>query len=118
MIFLEAGISHRNQTAYQKAISYVDAIFSTQVIAKYMRGGSRVFMCLYDLQKAFDSVEYSVLLERLFEVGINGKLWRLLKNWYEGVSGYVMVDGESSEKFGVERGVRQGSVLSPFCSCW
>ena len=46
-------------------------------------------------------------------MGINGKPWRLLKNWYEGVSGYVMVDGESSEKFGVERGVRQGSVLSP-----
>ena len=58
VIFLEAGIPHRNQTAYQKAISCADAIFSTQVvIAKYMRGGSRVFMCLYDLQKAFDSAK-------------------------------------------------------------
>ena len=58
-------------------------------------------------------MEYSVLLERLFEVGINGKLWRLLKNWYEEVSCYVKIDGKSSEKFKVERGVRQGSILSP-----
>ena len=38
------------------------------------KGGRHVFICLYDLQKAFDSVEYSVLLERLFEVGTNDKL--------------------------------------------
>ena len=51
VIFLEAGIPHRNQTAYQKDVSCADAIFSTQeVIARYMRGGSCVFMCLYDLQ--------------------------------------------------------------------
>ena len=75
-----------------------------------MRGGSHVFMCLYDLQKAFDSGVF----KRLFEVGINGKLWRLLRNWYEEVSCYVRIDGKSSEKFRVERGVsRQGSVLSP-----
>ena len=33
---------------------------SLPVIAKYLR---RVYMCLYDLQKAFDSVEYHVLFE-------------------------------------------------------
>ena len=54
-----------------------------------------MFSCAseYNLQKAFDSVEYSVLSERLIEVGINGKLWRLLKNWYEEVSCYVKIDG-------------------------
>ena len=28
-------------------------------------------MCLYDLQKAYDTVECDVLLNRLFEVGVN-----------------------------------------------
>ena len=61
MIFLEANLPHINQTAYRKSVSCADAIFATQeVIARYMRGGSRVYMCLYDLQKAFDSVEYPV----------------------------------------------------------
>lgn len=42
------------------------------------------YVCAYnDLQKAFDLVEYLVLLEKLFEGGVNGKMWRLLKKWYE-----------------------------------
>ena len=46
----EAGISHINQTGYQRRVSCADAIFATQeAIARYVRGGSRVHMCLYDL---------------------------------------------------------------------
>ena len=70
-------------------------------------------MCLYDLQKAFDSVEYPVLLEKLYDVGVNGKMWRLLKSWYEGGSCQVKLDGRLSDSFHVERDVKQGSVLSP-----
>ena len=83
-----------------------------ELIAKYLKGGSRVFR-LYDMQKDFDSVEYAVLLEKLFEAGVNGKLWRVLKNWYEGGSGQVRLDGRLSETFKICRGVKQGSVLSP-----
>ena len=78
MVLLEAGLPHINQSAYTKSVSCDDAIFATQeVIAKYMHDGSSVFMCLYDIQKAFDSVEYCVLLERMFSIGVNGKMWRL-----------------------------------------
>ena len=57
-------------------------------------GGAFMFSCAreYNLQKASDSLEYSVLLERLIEVDFNGKLWKLLKNWYEEVSCYVKID--------------------------
>ena len=111
---LEVGLPHTNQSAYRCAVSCEDAIFATQeVVAKYLRGGSHVYMCLYDLQKAFDSVEYPILLERLFHAGINGRMWRLLKNWYVGGSCQVKLDGRLSDGFLIERGVKQGSVLSP-----
>ena len=110
----DAGIPHYNQSAYRKGISCSDAIFATQeVIARYVREGSKVHMCLYDLQKAFDSVEYPVLLRRLFEVGVNGKAWRLFKNWYEGAKCQVRLGGALSEAFEIKRGVKQGSILSP-----
>ena len=65
LVFLEAGIPHVNQSAYRKCVSCADAIFATQeVIIRYLQGGNNVFMCLYDLQKAFDSLEYAVLLDR------------------------------------------------------
>jgi len=71
-------------------------------------------ICLYDLQnKAFDLVEYPVLLEKLYDIGVNGKMWRLLKSWYKGGSCQVKVDGRVSDRFMVERGVKQGLVLSP-----
>ena len=81
----EANIPHTNQSAYSKRVSCSDATFATQeIIARYLKECSRVFMCLYDLEKAFDSVEYPVLLDRLYAAGINCKCWRLMKNWYEG----------------------------------
>ncbi len=96
-VFSAEGIPHVNQTAYRKSVSCADAIFATQEsIARYLREGSHVYMCLYDLQKAFDSVEYAVLLKKLYDIGVNGRMWRLLKNWYEGRSCRVRVDGKLS----------------------
>ena len=98
---MEASLPHVKQSAYRKAVSSADAIFATQqFVAIYFRCGSHVYMCLYNLQK--DSVEYPVLLEKLFDVGVNGKIWRLLKSWYDGGSCKVKMDRMLSENFQVE----------------
>ncbi len=70
-------------------------------------------MCFYDLEKAFDSIEYATLLSHLFELGINGKCWRLINSWYINATSVVKHNGELSQGFCVCSGVRQGSVLSP-----
>ena len=70
-------------------------------------------MCLFNLQKAFDSVEFAVLLSHVFDTDVNGKMWRLIRNWYQNGRGFVQIDGRMSPVFPVERGVRQGSILSP-----
>ena len=36
-------------------------------------------MCFYDLQKAFGSVQYPVLLKHSYEAAIDGKTWRLIR---------------------------------------
>ena len=43
-------------------------------------------MCLYNLQKDFNSVKFPVLLDQLYSIGVNGKTWRIIKSWYEGGS--------------------------------
>ena len=89
IILQEAGVPHVNQTAYRRHVGYADAIFATQeTIAKHVQEGSTVYMCLNDLQKAFDSGEFPVLLDRLFS---NRKTW---KNWYEGGSCCVKLGDE------------------------
>ena len=110
----EVDFPHLNQSAYRKHTGCTDAIFATQkLIARYISEGSTVYMCLFDLQKAFDSIEFPVLLDKLFSIGINGKTRRLIRNWYESGKCFVHFAGLSSAPFPVERGVHQGSILSP-----
>ena len=112
--FSERKIPHLNQTAYRKGVSCAEAIFSTmEVISTYSQCSEKVYMCFYDLQKAFDSIQYPVLLKRLYECGVNGKAWRLLRSWYTSPKSMVRVNGLLSLPFTLERGVLQGSVLSP-----
>ena len=108
------NIPYSNQTAYQKGVACSDATFSClEIISKYIRDGDSVYSCFYDLASAFDTVEYPVLLNSLAKSGISGKSWRLIKQWYTGVKSQVRVNGSTSTPFPTNRGVRQGSVLSP-----
>ena len=113
-ILHDAGSPHMLQTAYQKGVSCMDAIFATQeALLTHYRDGGKPYLCIFDLEKAYDSVELPVLLQRIFDLGINGKCWRLIKNWYTSSRGRVRVDGHLSDPFLVKRGVKQGPVLSP-----
>ena len=71
---------------------------------------TRVF---FDLASAFDTVEFCVLLEQLFNAGIKGKCWRLIHDWYCNVTSRVKLGYSLSVPFNIERGIHQGSVLSP-----
>ena len=65
-VLLEIGIPHPNQTGYQKKVSCAEAIFSTmEAVSQFAQQGKWMYMCFYDLQKAFDSVQYAVLLKHL-----------------------------------------------------
>ena len=110
----ERGIPHPNQTAYRKRDSCAEAIFSTlEVVSQHSQKNEKMYMCFYDLQKAFDSIQYPVLLTRLYEAGVDGKAWWLIRSWYNQPKNRVRVNGHLTPEFTLERGVLQGSVLSP-----
>ena len=49
----------------------------------------------------------------MWEMGIQGKLWRVIRNIYNVNGRCVYLDGIKSEYFGVTQGVAQGCTLSP-----
>ena len=113
-VLKESGIPHYTQTAYQAGISCSDPTAVVQeAVRKYIEDGSTAYQCFYDLEKAFNSIEYSVLLDHLYKSGVNGKTWRLIRPFYNNPSGQVRIGSQLSRAITLQRGVRQGSVLSP-----
>lgn len=70
-------------------------------------------MAFLDLKAAFDSVPRQYIWEALVAKRVPIRLINAIKSVYEQPVGIVRIDGEMSEEFLMERGVKQGDSLSP-----
>jgi len=66
-----------------------------------------------DLSKAFDTVNHSILLRKLYHYGIRGTVHRWFESYLRDRVQYVSIDDCSSDVSTVNIGVPQGSVLGP-----
>lgn len=66
-----------------------------------------------DAEKAFDRVDWLFLEQTLMEMGFGEKLVTWINILYKESKSRIRVNGQCSNFFGVERGVRQGDSLSP-----
>ena len=65
-------------------------------------------LILLDVKAAFDTVVHSHMLRRVFLAGIDNRHWTLIKSLHENAKSSVKWDGNISEPFNVNQGVRQG----------
>ena len=72
---------------------------------KLLREGGKVFLSLFDLEKAFDTIEKAVLLQCLYNKGICGRAWRIIRSWYTSAMAAVEINNSASQLFEQERGV-------------
>ena len=49
----------------------------------------------------------------LWDLGVNGRKWRVIKKMYEVSRSAVLLEGEKSTTFSLEQDVAQGCSLSP-----
>ena len=71
-------------------------------------------LLLVDFQKAFDSVSWSFLRKCLEYFQFGPDLIRWIKTFYCNANTCILINGQYSSWFPIERGVRQGDPASPY----
>ena len=72
-----------------------------------------LFLCFIDLQKAYDSVDRTLLWQVLARLGTPPQMIKVIRQFHDGMRACVRSDdGRCSEWFEVAQGLRQGCVLS------
>ncbi len=103
------------QGALQKHCSSLHVTWLVrEIVANNIENDKSVFMALLDIKKAYDSVWQDGLFYKLYNIGINGKSWRLLKQLYKGFKCKVRIANLLSEEFEALLGIHQGAPCSLF----
>ena len=102
------------QAGFRRGRSTADMLVALQVlIEKTLEIDGQAFVVFIDYSKAFDSISQVQMFEILSEMGSPKHLVALLEALYNDQSAVIRWNGRHSSAFKIERGVRQGCILSP-----
>ena len=112
--FTKENVLSKNQYGFRKRHSTVHALHSSVRMIELARQNKLHTVVIFiDLSKAFDTLDHSVMLEKLNHYGIRGIANNLLGSYLKGRFQYTNFDSENSEKLPVLFGVPQGFILGP-----
>ena len=103
------------QNGFRKGRSCEDHIYSlTSIIKNRMTSKDSTFAAFIDLEKAFDWVDRDLLMYRLLQYNIDGKMYKAVRAIYNHTESCIRLNNcLYSDWFNVKSGVRQGDSLSP-----
>ena len=102
------------QAGFRKGSGTRDQIANVQwIIEKARKVQKNTYLCLIDYAKAFNCVDHNKLKKALKEMRIPEHLTCLLINLYAGQESAIRTLHGTTDWFKIEKGVRQGCLLSP-----
>ena len=103
----------RLQGACRKGQSCIHtSLLLQETVSSVLEKNNKVFVSYFDVSKAFDTVWINGLFFKLHEMGIRGKLWRLMYRTYADFCCRVRVASSFSEWYPMSCGIHQGGILS------
>ena len=103
------------QCGFRPHRSTTDMMFAVRRLQELERKARvPLFLCVIGPQKAYDSVDRTLLWQGLARFGVPPQMVEVIRQFHDGMRAYVRNnDGRCSEWFEVAQGLRQGCVLSP-----
>ena len=102
------------QFGFRKGLSTKDALLliTEKIYDAFNVGGGTFNINVYiDFQKAFDTVDHTILLNKLLLYGFSGNAHRLIKNYLSNRYQSVRIGNSLSPPLQITKSVPQGSVL-------
>jgi hypothetical protein len=99
--------------AQPRASSIHTAWLLRETVATNVEKDSSIFVALLDTSKAFDTVWVDGLFYKLANA-MDGKLWRILRDFYQEFKCCVLIGGIQSSWFVARQGVHQGAPWSMY----
>jgi hypothetical protein len=111
----QIGFFHPAQSGFRKQHSTATCLIKlTDDIFRLYDSGKVVGILSLDLSKAFDTIDHTLMLIKLRNIGIDQKLLTLFSNYLSDRKQFVWIHNQKSETVPLTCGVPQGSVLGPF----
>ena len=108
------NILHNHQYGFRKKHSaYMALLDLTDKISTALENKEYALGIFLDLSKAFDTVNYTVLLSKLNRYGFQGAVFDWLQNYITDRQQYVTIKNTESSRATLTCGVAQGSILGP-----
>ena len=104
-----------SQTGFVPNRCILDNIFlAFETIAWTRENGQDLSMLLLDFEKAYDRVNWTFLKEVMVRMGFHTKWITQVMSLNDNAAASVVVNGEVSKSFYLQRSVRQGCPLAPY----
>lgn len=110
----DQNILYKNQFGFRKGHNTSHAIIAlTEEIRAALDNNEFSVGIFVDLQKAFDTVDHKILLEKLNQYGVRGVANKVFESYLSNRQHCVNIRGESLNHIALQHGVPQGSILGP-----
>ena len=110
-----SGKNIESQAGFIKNYRTVDNIFNLRgIVEKYTsQKKGKAYTLFIDFAKAFDSIDREKLFQRIHELGIHGRILKVIQMLYSNTQSCVWTSEGLGRTFSSNMGVRQGDSLSP-----
>ena len=94
------GALQEGQAGFRINRSCMDNVYTlNEIVQGRLREDKKTYALFSDIQKAYDSVWHDGLWYKLWDMGVKGRMWRVIKKMYESSKSGVLLEGEKSDTY-------------------